>query len=285
LPDTKETRADIAALALNIARLDGLVGTAVEALERASLLDGTIVVFTTDHGIAVGRAKHTLYDPGVRTSFILRAPGLVQSGLRPDCLVSNLDVYPTLCELAGVQVPGALDGVSFAAVFTDPDFRGRESVFSSFTYGQRSGMQYYAPARSLCSRRFKYIRNFTDIPYYLDTDWLARFFRDRSAILSHPQYGKASLPEELYDLPADPGERCNLLADPRSLSADASAALMRMRADMLRILGEGGDEILDGPVGSKKDSPLVQQWVRPEGKKDYVLRYDMFSETAERPFP
>ena len=285
IPDTMETRADIAALALNIERLDALVGKALAVLERASLLDGTVVVFTADHGIAVGRAKHTLYDPGLRTAFIVRAPGLVGSGLRPGCLVSNVDDYPTLCGLAGVQAPGGLDGASFAAAFADPDFRGRNSVFSSFTYGQRSGMQYYSPARSLRSGRFKYIRNFTDIPYYLDTDWLARFFHDRSAIASNPLYGNASPPEEFYDLNVDPDERCNLLVPAQILAADASAALAGMRTELGRILAEGEDEIIAGSVKSKKDSPVVQQWVRPEGREGYVLRYDMFSETAERPFP
>lgn len=292
MPDIPTTRRDLASFCRNIELLDGHVGRILDALHANDLGGSTIVVFVTDHGAPIARAKHTLYDAGLRTSLIIRAPESDVSVC--DELLSNFDLLPTLCELAGLAPPSTAEGRSFASLFAPPADRDatptrnayvpREEVFFEFTYGQRSGMQYYTPCRGVRTRRYKLIRNYTDLPFYIDTDFLGRFPRSERPILdAWPYYGRTSPPRELYDLDHDPWEEHNLLDDSGWQDTPDNAALL---TDLERRLDgymrAGNDELLAGRVESKKDSPIVQQWVMPENGTRYKLHYDPVSETREQ---
>jgi arylsulfatase A-like enzyme len=82
LDDTPGVRMDLAMFYENIRRLDDAVGSILQSLERAGMAENTVVVFTTDHGIAFPRAKSTLYDPGIRTTLLVRWPGVTDPGSR-----------------------------------------------------------------------------------------------------------------------------------------------------------------------------------------------------------
>ena len=105
LPDTSATRRDLATLAWQIHDLDRRVGLILAAIDRAGLADDTLVVFTTEHGPAIARAKHTTYDSGLRTALLLRLPGVIPAGTTVDTMTSNVDLLPTLTDLCGLPAP------------------------------------------------------------------------------------------------------------------------------------------------------------------------------------
>jgi arylsulfatase A-like enzyme len=281
LPDEPEIRADLATLAKQIGEMDAIVGAALAELEQRGLLDETIVVFTTDHGPALARAKHTLFEAGITTALLMRYPARIPGGQVRTTLLSNADVYPTLCELAGIEpAPESIDGRGFAACFIDPSAVHREYAISEFTYGQRSGKQYYWPARSVRTSSHKYVRSYTDLPPYLDSGWLSRISHRRELLESWPYFGGTTPREALYDLESDPLETNNLLD-----AATPETAAIRDRLAAVLYEAMADDELLTGAVETKKVSPIVQQWIRREGATEYEIHYDVMSETHERPFP
>lgn len=196
------------------------VGIVLRALKARGLEANTLVLFNTDHGPELPRAKWTMYDAGIRVAFIMRWPaGDIRGGRICDALLSNVDFLPTLAELTGLPVRHALDGVSFAAALggaatTTPP---RDTVFSLFV-----NEELYA-ART---ERYKLIRFFQE-GFEFDAD------------------GKRILrrPVRLYDLAADPLELHDLAADPAH--ADA---LADMNTRLWKWLEAADDPVLRGPV-------------------------------------
>ena len=105
LPDTAETRRDMASYKASARSLDHGVGAVLNALDEHDLADDTIVILTTDHGLAFPGAKATLTDRGLGVMLIVRGPGGFHGGKVSEALVSQIDLFPTLCELA--EHPGA----------------------------------------------------------------------------------------------------------------------------------------------------------------------------------
>ncbi|WP_158564409.1 sulfatase family protein, partial [Jiangella anatolica] len=135
LPDNEDTREDLAGFLGSVRVADAATGRVVEAVERAGLAGSTLVLFTTDHGIAFPRAKGTLYDPGIGVALLARPPR--SWGVAPgasDGLVSHVDVVPTLLELAGGEVPAFVQGQSFAGVLRGEPGPRRGEVFAEKNY-------------------------------------------------------------------------------------------------------------------------------------------------------
>lgn len=264
LPDVTTVRRDLATLIHQVGDLDSFIGQLLDTLDDAGLAEDTVVVFTTDHGAAVARAKHTLYDGGIKTALLIRFPGVVQAGRRCDDLLSNLDLSPTLLDLLGFQAPHGILGKSFARRLTGSAeagdltsaATGRDAVFAEQTWGRRSGSYYYAPARCIRTARFKYIRNFERQPPYIDNSWIARFHGSAGRELIEERFG-APLPEtELYDLDADPHELSDVAPDPAY--RDVREAL---GANLQAFLEQTGDPILLGPIPNVAGEPHIAQWV------------------------
>ena len=112
IPDHPDTRRDMASYKASARSLDHGVGAVLQALDQHKLVDDTLVIFTTDHGLAFPGAKATLYDRGIGVTLIMRGPGGFDGGRVIDALVSHLDIYPTLCDLAGIDRPAFLQGES-----------------------------------------------------------------------------------------------------------------------------------------------------------------------------
>src|SRR3954462_7085584 len=151
LPDTIETRYDMAAYKASARSLDHGVGAVLMALVAAGLSDRTLIVFTTDHGLAFPGAKGTLTDRGIGVNLILRGPNGFQGGKVVDALVSQVDLSPTFCELAGVDTPGWAQGCSLMPLVTGEAATVRDPVFAELTYPAA-----YEPQRAVRDRRFKY---------------------------------------------------------------------------------------------------------------------------------
>jgi arylsulfatase A-like enzyme len=184
--------------------LDNAMGTVLAALDETSLADQTLVVFTTDNGIPFPRAKGSLYDAGIRTALIMRWPGGRWAGRGvARNLVSNVDLVPTVLDLADQTIPESVQGLSFAPVLWGRPHEPRAHVFAETNYHE-----YCDPARAVRSETHKLIVNFSRAPAFMDPTgcWQPRTttrLPENPAVAYHE-------PVELYDLTKDPLEQENL---------------------------------------------------------------------------
>ena len=118
-PDTPETRADWSRYYDVVTAMDRRVGEIIEQLKEDGLYEDTIVIYWSDHGVGLPRAKRWLYDSGMRVPLIVRVPEKYQKFARGEAasttnrLVSLMDLGPTMLNLAGVEVPDHMQGVPF----------------------------------------------------------------------------------------------------------------------------------------------------------------------------
>lgn len=206
MPDAEPVRAGLARFYGSIQYMDAAVGRILDALEASPVAPDTLVVFTTDHGIAFPRAKGTLYDPGVGTAMIARLPGGA-AGARVSALVESIDLAPTLLELAGAAVPARMRGASFLPALRGEAFGGKDAVFLEKNYHD-----WYDPIRAVRTRTHKLVRSFREgvVRVPLSTD----IARSRAARALRPDALAPRPPEEIYDLESDPAEETNRVNDP-----------------------------------------------------------------------
>ena len=160
-----------------ISFIDAQIALVFETLKEEGLWDDTIIVFTSDHGYHLGDhflwGKVTVFDIGARVPFIIRAPGQTQPGSSTEAMVELIDIYPTLCDLAGLEKPDHLQGTSLVPVFGRPDRKGKKDyAYSVVSRGPKFG-------HAIRDRNWRYAR------------W--------------PNGG-----EELYNIRRDPHEKKNL---------------------------------------------------------------------------
>jgi arylsulfatase A-like enzyme len=236
IPDTPPVRGDADAFARSASAFDEGVGVVLDALDASGLAGRTLVICTTDHGLSVPRGKANLTDLGLGVLLILRGPGGFGGGRLCDALVQHLDIFPTLCDLAGLEHPSWLQGRSLLPLARDEAGEVRDAIFAELTYHVA-----YDPQRAVRTHRHKYVRRFSDRrrPVLANLDdgpakdlWVAA------------GWGERELPdEELYDLLFDPVELDNRIADPAY--ADVRAEL---QAALERWMHETDDPLLHGPV-------------------------------------
>jgi len=246
LPDQEGVREDLADFeALVSYTVDRAVGKIRETLAEADLMEDTLILFTTDHGIAMPRAKGTLYDPGVGTALVMYREDEIEGGEEYDELLSNVDLLPTLVELAGGEAPEDIDGRSFHELLTDDSFEPREEIYMEMTWHDR-----YNPVRAVRTDEYKYIRNFWDgSGVFMPLD----VFGSRAGEEVREQYFLSKrLEEEFYDLGLDPWEQENLAPDgaifEERAEAETGEVLEQLRSDLLDWMRETDDPLLEGPV-------------------------------------
>ena len=243
IPNAAETRHDFAQYLTSAKYADDCIGIVLEALREARLEEDTVVFFTTDHGIADPYAKCTLYDSGIGVALILRVPGAKANGTTCDSLISQLDVFPTLCEVLDLPKPHWLEGVSFAGCLTDPGIRVRDAVFAEVNFHTS-----YEPIRCVRTDRYKYIRYFDET--HLITNSSNTDESPTKAYFSERGFREAKKPREaLYDLVYDTGERNNRIDDPEYAKI-AGELRRRLQAEMERT----NDPLLGGSI------PVDRHW-------------------------
>lgn len=141
-----------------ISRLDHQIGELVKVLEDTALIENTAILFLSDNGYHLGSHglgnKITMHEESVRIPLFLRWGGLPKKGIRTPELVSSLDLYPTLLDLAGVPHPAWLEGQSLLPLTESPDRPLRDAVFSECVgVGGKPGMGH----RMARTRKWKYI--------------------------------------------------------------------------------------------------------------------------------
>lgn len=240
LPSTPGTRTDMASFAAAAAAADAGMGAVLDALDRTGVADQTLVICTTDHGIAMPGMKGTLTDAGTGVLLVLRGPGGFSGGKSTDSMVSHLDVYPTIAELLGVPAPAWLQGTSLLPLAADPTETIRREVYGEVTYHAA-----YEPQRSIRTDRYRYVRRFGDRagPVLPNTDdstgkrlWVDAGWADKRVD-----------PDALYDLLFDPHEMANLVGDPAL--APVALELRGRLAEHMRVTN---DPLLAGDVPAPK---------------------------------
>lgn len=155
LVDAEDTRGDLAAYYDEISRFDRSIGGVEEELRRQGVAENTLIIVLSDNGRPFPRSKTRLYDSGVKTPFIVMWPG--GTGVRgavSNSLLSTVDIAPTLLSLADISVPDDFQGVSFAALLSNPDTRVRDHVFTEHNWHD-----YEALERMVRTEDFLYVLN------------------------------------------------------------------------------------------------------------------------------
>ena len=130
---------------------DWHVGQVMERLDKEGVLENTLVVFFTDHGISHARGKQFLYDEGTHIPLIIRGPGIPKGKKRND-LVEHIDIAALSLAAAGIKIPKAMEGTDIL----DPHHKPKEAVFSA---RDRCG-EAADRIRSVRTERFLYVKNF-----------------------------------------------------------------------------------------------------------------------------
>ena len=243
LPDLPEVREDMAQFISSARLMDAGVGIVLAAADQ--LANDTLVIATTDHGIAFPGMKCTLTDHGLGVHLILRwLPGKTPGVPTPftagygqvvDAMASHLDIYPTLCELLGLAEPAWLQGRSLL-----PLLRGEISSLHEELFGEVTYHAAYEPMRSARTTRWKYIRRFAGTRRVLpNTDDSP----SKTALLARGWGETEIASEQLFDLAFDPNEAHNLAGQPAY-----AGPLDEMRARLERWMRATHDPLLDGPV-------------------------------------
>ncbi|MCG8351699.1 MAG: sulfatase [Chloroflexales bacterium] len=240
LLDTAEIREDFRRFYGDVSRADAAVGRIVDYLQHAGLAATTLLILTSDHGIAMPLAKGTLYDPGLHIPLIMRWPEQLPRNSRTSALLSNTDLLPTVLAAAGEaeRIPPGLDGLNLWLHLTCGEAIARPAIFAEQTWHD-----FYEPIRAIRTQQHKLIRNFhPGVGLQLASDILrspsGKAMAETARNWSRPAY-------ELYDLSRDPLERNNLIGSP-----DAADIETQLRAQLDQWLHDTNDPILDGAIAA-----------------------------------
>ena len=236
LPDTPGTRQDMAEYKASAQVLDGAMGAVLDALEANDLAENTLVICTTDHGLAFPGMKCNLTDHGIGVMLIVRGPGGFEGGQVSDAMVAHTDLFPTICEVVGVEPPAWLQGTSLMPLIRGEADQVHDEIAAEVTYHAA-----YEPMRAVRTLRHKYIRRFEerDGPVLPNCD----DGLSKDLWMEHGWQQRPPATEQLYDLVFDPHETHNLAADP-----GMAEVLAGMRDRLERWMHTTGDPLLKGPV-------------------------------------
>ncbi len=273
LPATRTTQSDILDYCLEIEHFDRQLGKMLKMLEQHGVLDNTLVLVTSDNGMAFPRAKANCYEYGIHVPLAIAWPNQISAGRVVDNLVSFVDIAPTLLSVAGLSAPADMTGRSLKPLWQDakssaagfasrPVFSARErhssSRYNNWTYPQRAmRTEQYLLIRNFRPRRWpagapqKFNSDGSLGPMHggyhdidacpslkflienRDSPTLGRFFQ--LAVSKRPAW-------ELFDIRQDPGCLKNLIN-----SREAADVQSNLQDQMKAYLTRTGDpRVIDG---------------------------------------
>jgi iduronate 2-sulfatase len=194
--------------------MDAQLGKVLKAMEDLDLAKNTIVVLWGDHGWHLGDhgmwCKHTNYEQAARIPLIIAAPGVTKNNVASTALIESVDIYPTLCELAGFEAPAELDGASVVPNLRDPAAPSKSHVTHVYPRGDRLG-------RAIRTERHRLV------------EW------------KKPGAPAEAAERELYDYEADPAETKNLAAEQPEVVAELRELLAEQGEAKPQIKAGSGD--------------------------------------------
>ena len=276
LPDIPDVRKEIAEYCCSVKRCDDTVGAVLRALDESGLADNTLVMFLSDHGMALPFAKTNCYLHSTRTPWIAAWPDRIKPGAVDDKhFISTIDYMPTILDAAGLPGPGGMDGFSFLPVLLGKSQEGRDTVFTQFH--QTSGRNRY-PMRCVQDRRFGYIFNtWADGKrVFRNESQSGRTFKAMQAaarkddqIAERVKLFQYRVVEEFYDFKNDPDALHNLVDDPQY-----AGPLNHMRSLLEQYMKQTGDVALkafrnrNSPEALTKFTAEQQARAKPPRKKN-----------------
>ncbi|MYB65514.1 sulfatase-like hydrolase/transferase [Candidatus Poribacteria bacterium] len=196
-----------------ISHQDSEMGRVIQTLEDQGHLDNTIVIYTADHGLAVGQhglfGKQNVYDHSIRVPSIFAGPG-VPEGHTVDALTYLYDLFPTVCDLTNVDCPDTVEGISLVPLMEGCVDKVRDSVFAA----------YKDIHRTVSNGKWKLIRHYVSKETGKGTDYI-----------------------QLFDLEADPWEMNNLAEQP-----EHAERIQSLADELKRWQNETDDFMKDVPV-------------------------------------
>ncbi len=253
LPDTIETREELAQYYQSCARIDQGLGRLIKILKEADLYDKTMIVFTADHGMAFSGGKTTVYQAGLRVPFVVRDPYKKKRGIKSKAMISHIDITPSLLDFAGGLDPAvngpkkwvnpnhywkergerlrenrsgghtfrSYHGKSWLSILDKPNAQHWDTIFASHTFHE---IQMYYPMRVVQDTQYKLIWNIASglaYPFASDlwaaSSWQAQFRQGLDAPYGQKTVGEYihRAPFELFDIQKDPEETHNLALSPK----------------------------------------------------------------------
>jgi arylsulfatase A-like enzyme len=191
-----------------VSYIDAQIGRLLDGLKESGLEDNTIVILWGDHGWKLGEhgmwCKHTQFELDNHVPMILKVPGQKSAGSTTEALVEFVDIYPSLCELAGIELPAHLQGYSFVPVIDNPDIKWKEGALSYWPSVGRTDPDKLVMGYTIQTQRYRY------------TEWI----KESSGEL---------LARDLFDHQKDPDENKSIANDPgnESIVTELSALLDR----------------------------------------------------------
>ena len=248
LPDLPNVRLELAQYYTSVKRADATTGAVLRALDDAGLAEDTMVMFLSDHGIAVPFAKTNVWMHSTRTPWIVRWPGVVAADVvDARHVVSGIDLAPTVLEAVDLPVLPGTDGRSFLGALRGEELDGFEYAFTHMNV--TIAPEWY-PMRSIVDRQYGYI-------YNAWADGTKKFFNNSMRGLTYPAMADAAsndpaiaarvdhllyrTKEELYDYADDPDALKNLVED-----SSYTATVAEYRELMLEAMRASGDPELEG---------------------------------------
>ena len=253
LPDTLRTRRDMAAFKASARSLDQGIGAVLNGMNELGLASSTLIICTTDHGLAFPGAKATLFDRGLGVMLLMRGPSAFSGGKVFNAMVTHLDVYPTICDLAGIEDPPWLQGTSLLPLVREDTDQLHEEIFAEMTFHAA-----YEPVRAVRTERWKYIRRFDDYghPVLPNCDDSA----SKDLLVEHGWAEQLVAEEQLHDLIFDPTEARNLAGDPAH-----TEVLAALRGRLHEWMVQTDDPLVHGPVEPPRGAQVNEPDQRSAG--------------------
>jgi arylsulfatase A-like enzyme len=117
------------------------LGELIEALKENDLYDNTIIIYSGDNGLALGQhglmGKQNLYEPSTKVPLIFFGKG-IKADTKVNAMVYLTDLYPTICEMLGIEIPRSVDGASFQSLFENPEGTHHDYILTSYRNVQRA---------------------------------------------------------------------------------------------------------------------------------------------------
>ena len=228
--------------------VDAQVGKILDALDQEGLADNTIVVLWADHGYKLGEhngwGKMTNFEIDTRIPFIIRDPRAKANGQRSKRLIETLDIFPTVCELAGLPAPDFTEGHSAAGLLNNPDADHIPAAFSQYIYAPLIG-------NSIRTNDWRY------------TEW--RQMSDGT--VEH---------RELYDHRTDDGENRNVFAQHPEIAAELQRQLRETIPPhpvklQPQIHSRRGVDKRAVEFVNRHPGPVRVSWINPAGARALVF--------------
>ncbi|WP_430815667.1 sulfatase family protein [Carboxylicivirga sp. RSCT41] len=221
LPDAPKVKQEIVNYYNSVKRGDDCVGSILEVLAESKYIENTIVIFVSDHGMPLPFAKSSVYLNGIRTPWIVSWPKHIKSGtVNRSNMISAIDFMPTVLDMAGIEQPEGIEGLSFYEALKGNKLNSQEYVFAQFDENAGGVPR---PTRTVLTKKYGYVFNAWatgKYPFKCSADSYATHkcmkaqAASKSAVKERYEHWVYRCVEELYDYETDPEALHNLINDP-----------------------------------------------------------------------